>query len=246
VKNANIPTLREQNNGVFKNNQKIMKYLLPGLILILASQSCKKEYVDKFKMIPADTVTLSGYTHITSFKISEFSADTIIKATIGSDSIIIYWPSYKPLPATIKPTITIPEKATILPGSGAEVNFENGTKFTVTSEAGTKKEYKLYIDFRQPEPYFVYNNPSVFLSSANNISGDWLLTDTARTKVYLISATDQKEYTATVVSMSTGNITFNIPATLPADQLYDIKVVNGIYTIYNNTVEQRNNIAVTP
>jgi hypothetical protein len=193
-------------------------------------------------MIPGDTVLVQGNADIKIFKVNEFSPDTALFATISNDSIIVYWPSYKTVPAMIKPEISLSGKATISPASGEEVPFVNGTVYTVTSEAGTQNRYKLYIDFRQPKPTFTFNGNSLDKGRITGLGGDWFLADTARTKVFLVTGDAQQEYATEIVSVSANLVNFIVPITLPDDKLYDIKIVNGIHTIYNNNENVRGQV----
>lgn len=206
------------------------------LILSLFSISCRKEYVDKFNIVPGDTVKVSGYNHITSFIVHEFSADTALTATITNDSIIVYWPLYKKAPATIKPEILLPGKTTILPATGTEVPFVKGTKFTVTAESGEKKIYSLGIDYSQPKPWFGLIPFSLTVGDPISFDGDWFLRDISRTKVILVSVGTKKEYETEVVGFAKSP-TFIIPRDIPLEGFYDVKIINGKHTVYNSNAD---------
>lgn len=216
-----------------------------SLILTSLVLSCKKEYVDKFNVIPGDTVRVSGDNYVRSFTIKEYSADTAITATIKNDSIIVYWPSYKPLPSVIRPEIQLPEKTTILPANGEEVEFKTGTSYKVTSESGKIKNYKLVLDFRQPKPMLtraaegtvIARNTGAYYGNGTStlISGDWIFPVISQTKAYFVAVSDKKEYEVEVTSVTTSGIKCVIPATIPEGN-YDLKLVNGIHTqIQGNT-----------
>ncbi|MFT3824980.1 MAG: hypothetical protein QM731_13740 [Chitinophagaceae bacterium] len=229
-----------------KQQQYSWTILVAALFITSVTSSCKKEYIDKYNIIPGDTVTVSGYTYISSFTVHEFSADTALKATIKSDSIIVYWPSYKKMPDTIKPEILLPEKTAIAPASGTGVPFVTGTKFTVTAQSGSKKIYTLAVDFRQPKPSFtIYSSNQLLIGSKCTLPGDWWLTDTAKTRIYLVSADTKQEYLMELVELSGAGASFYVPANVPTTGKYDIKVINGIYTIYNDDAASRNNMIVT-
>lgn len=221
----------------FFNRCTVVCTLLAMIFLIQVS--CRKEYVDKYNIVPGDTVTVSGYTDIESFKIKEYSADTPLVATVAHDSIIVYWPSYKQQPDSISPEIVLAAKASIAPLSGKAVAFVKGTTYTVTSEAGIKKTYKLYIDVRQPMPWFSFRNLDFYKGPEMSIGGDWYLPDTGKTRVTFISATTQAEYNVFLLGISPTSLRFSIPQSVP-DGLYDIRVINGIHTIYNSDALGRN------
>src|SRR5262245_54294289 len=123
-------------------NSNCKAFIAVGFIaLAISFVSCKKEYVNRINTIPGDTTFVSGMNYIKTFEIKEYSADTVIKASITADSIIIYWPSFsRALPDSIAPVITLPDSATISPASGKNVAFKTGATYTVTSAAGTTKK----------------------------------------------------------------------------------------------------------
>lgn len=203
------------------------------LIFSLFSISCRKTYIEKFNIVPGDTVTVSGYNHIKSFTVHEFSADTPISATITNDSIIVYWPSYRNAPATIKPEISVPEKTVISPATGTEIPFVEGTKFTVTAESGQKKVYNLRIDYSQPKPWFRMSAASFTVGNPVTLNGDWYLQDFSKTKIYLVSAETKVEYEAELITF-TPNPVFITPLNAPVSGFYNLKVVNGKHTIYSS------------
>lgn len=219
--------------------------VLSGLFFLIIS-SCKKEYNDKINLIPGDTIQVIGYTDITSFQVNEFSNDTAIKASLKGDTILVYWPSYKSMPATIKPTIILPDSATISPASGVEIPFKTGTTYKVISGAGTSRNYTLKVTFEQPIPWFyapLLNTEFYNGSYQTLIKGDNFTPDTAMTKVYLVSAVDSVAYQAEIYSINSAGPGFFIPWNVP-EGLYDIKVVNGLHTVYNNITQSRSNLQI--
>jgi hypothetical protein len=198
---------------------------------LLATSSCKKEYVDKEKMIAPDTVKVSGRTNIVDFSIDNFSKDTLLHASVVSDTIIIYWPFYKTPPKTIKPAILLPDSATISPAAGAEVPFATGTKYTVTSAVGAKKEYFLKIVIRQTavKPGFIGFATLNTYGYYPWYQGDNYLTDTGQTRIYLTSADSTRTYQLEVTHVAaTGPAFILSPAVLPGN--YTMRLVNGLYT----------------
>jgi len=203
------------------------------IALLLLCGSCKKEYIDKVNRVLADNF-------IESFAISEFHKDTVIQASIVGDEIIVYWPGYKELPASISPKIGTSEKAIISPASETSVPFQNGTKYTVKSESGVEKEYTLKVDLRQPIPVVIYDGhfKDIAQGSIKGIAGYWILRDAARTKIFLVSKENpQQEYELPLMDFGLERrfiytapravITHDVPA---GD--YHTKFVNGIHTVY--------------
>ena len=213
--------------------------------LAIGFVSCKKEYVDKINTIPGDTIRVSGMNYIKSFEIKEYSTDTVLKAGITADSIIVYWPSYvRVLPDSIAPVITLPDSATISPASGKKVALKNGTTYTVTSAAGVTKKYILAVSQQSAVPWFYFNSPNITLGDYITLFGDQFWQDTSQTKVYLVSASTGVAYKADIYTVALSGPRFIMPLNVPTNDLYDIKVVNGAFTLYNTTEVRRNAISV--
>lgn len=211
------------------------------IMLAVGFVSCKKEYVDKINTIPGDTTHISGMNYIKTFEIKEYSADTVIKASITADTVIVYWPSYsRALPDSIAPVIALPDSASISPASGKKVAFKTGTIYTVTSAAGTVKKYILKVSQLSAVPWFSFGSPGLTLGEYISLSGDQFWQDTSQTKVYFVSATTKTAYQAELFLVGIGGPRFIIPLNIPPNELYDIKVVNGPYTIYNALEARRN------
>lgn len=223
----------------------INRILVSIILLTIGIVSCKKEYVDKFNTVPGDTTRISGMNYIKTFEINEYSADTVIKAGITADSIIIYWPSYsRVLPDSITPVITLPDSAKVSPASGKKVAFKTGTTYMVTSAAGTTKKYTLVVNQQSAVPWFYYNIAGITLGEYVTLSGDQFWQDTSKTKVYLVSATTGIEYPAELFSVSIAGPGFIVPLNVPTNGMFDIKVVNGAFTVYNTTEVRRNAISL--
>lgn len=238
-------------------NIKINRLSFKVMLLVAATIlfSCETEYIDKVNEIPGDVIQVPGFTHIESFSINEFEEGKPLNAAITENSIVVLWSAYKGRPETISPVITLAEGATILPASGVAVPFVDGTVYTVTSKAGTTKQYTLKIDVRQLEPTYTTIGSTSYeigtlqkeINSATGGSGaiDNLILDTKQTRVYFVSAEDKTtEYDAEVVFMGLGDspyidygIYYFLPENMP-EGLYDVRIVNGNYLLMN-TEEQR-------
>lgn len=227
-------------------NTIISRLVIIGIVwLATGFVSCKKEYVDKINTIPGDTTHISGMNYIKTFEIKEYSADTVIKASITADSIIVYWPSYsRALPDSIAPVIALPDSAIISPASGKKIAFKTGAVYTVTSAAGTVKKYILKVSQLSAVPWFSFGSPSITLGEYMTLPGDQFWQDTSQTRVYFVSAATGTAYQAELFVVGIGGPRFIVPLNMPVNELYDIKVVNGPYTIYNATESARNKMSV--
>lgn len=244
-----------------KNNANIFLCSIGMLFLATLFFSCDTEYNDKINSIPGDVIKVSGYTHIESFIVKD-AENNSISAALTEDKIIITWSSYMAMPETIKPEIILGTEAVISPVSGGEVPFKDGTIYTVTSKAGTKKQYALKIDFRQKEPQTwnisggdTYRKGSL-IKTTNPMRGgkdqiDNLWLSIKDTRVYLVSAANTTEYTAELVYMggaTTAPFTeyglyYFLPENMP-EGMYDLRVKNGSYLLQNANVENRFKINV--
>lgn len=208
--------------------------------------SCDTEY---------NTTYVSGDAVIKSFTIQAFEDQEPIQAAIVNDTIKVLWVSYHEVPETITPVIELADKAVISPKAAVEIPFKTGEKYTVTSEAGTTKQYTLQVDFRQPQP-------KTFGIGTTGSLGGWLKIATApgslgtdnlwynleQTRVYLVSAVDQTtEYDCEIVYLGEGNqivgdpfrsegLYFYLPTNIPLGK-YDIRFKNGEY-ILRQTLEK--------
>lgn len=238
-------------------------FLIGMLFLSALFLSCDTEYIDKVNTIPGDVIQVPGFTHIESFILKD-TENNSIQAAITDDNIVVTWSNHIIMPEKIKPEIILGTEATIAPASGVEIPFKNGEVYTVTSKAGTTKKYTLKIDFRQKEPTaWNYNYGSTLIKGSlqsminparggsNSIDNLWL--EKEQTKVYLVSAADQKtEYTAETVyvGIGTGAIPFinygvyyfvgeNTPV-----GTYELRIKNGAFVVQNANIENRYKIEV--
>ncbi|MDR7211455.1 hypothetical protein [Flavobacterium piscis] len=245
-----------------KNNTNI--FIIGILFLSVLFFSCDTEYIDKVNTIPGDVIKVPGYTQIESFTVKD-TENNAVSAAITEENIIVTWSVNTALPETIKPEIILGTEAVISPASGAEVAFKDGTVYTVTSKAGTTKKYTLKIDFRQQEPRSwttaagetyrkgVLQKLTNIGTSGNTSTINNLWMSIENTRVYLVSAADQKtEYTAEIGYMGSGisgtaytdyGVYYFLPEDMPLG-MYDLRIQNGIYTLQNQSVENRFKINV--
>lgn len=198
--------------------------LIFSVLLVLAS--CKKEYKDY------------PYSDMISFSLKDASGATF-KAAITSKDITVYWPPFQKTPDSISPSIIVAEHATISPASGTKVPFKEGVKFTVTAQDGSKTVYTLKPTINQPIPYITsfedthdFNGLTVFHPDATIfISGDYFLTDSLATKVYL-QLDGGKELPVEVVAVIKTNIvTVGLAELIQPGTRFKVKVVSGTRTI---------------
>ena len=211
-----------------------------SLCLVIAAigitTSCEDEVVDRIVELPGDTVKVLAFNHIVSFRVSEFSADTVLEAVSKEDSLIIYWPSYRQKPGTIAPGITIAEGAAIEPASGESVPFTTGTRYTVTAENKSTRQYILIVVIYQPEPVYADNvvrrvNRPDGESGRIGLRGDHFIPDTAQTSLYLISWERPGEETKLKTTEATINrFRAEVPASLP-NGYYRTRMVSGVRTV---------------
>lgn len=229
------------------------------LFLSVLFFSCDTDYVDKVNNIPGDVVKVPGYTQIESFTVKD-TENNAVSAAITEENIIITWSVNTPLPPTIKPVIVLGTEAVISPASGAEIPFKDGAVYTVTSKAGTTKKYTLKIDFRQKEPRaWTVASGETFRkgtmqklinigTSGNTVTINNLWLSAENTRVYLVSAEDQKtEYTAEIAYLGSGvpgtpfidyGIYYFLAENTPVG-MYDLRIKNGAYILQNQSVENR-------
>ena len=200
--------------------------------------SCEDEVIDRMVEIPGDTVTVLGFNHIVSFQVKEFSADTVLEAAIDEDSLIVYWPSYRPLPETIAPEIIVANGATVTPASGESVSFTTGTLYTVHAEDKRERQYILKVVIYQPKPIYVTGDQVVEIEIAlDNTTGvpaqffgDYFIPDTVQTNLYMINWTSEEETKMKITSITPTRLEINIPQDFPKGY-YRTSLKSGIHTI---------------
>ena len=195
--------------------------LTAGIALIT---SCKKEtaYAD------------SPYNKIENFAVTT-SGTGLINAAVNGDSILVYWPAYAALPATVSPVIRVSDNATITPASGTPVNLVTGTKFTVKSQSGAVKDYFLKLVLNQPGIQFneniSYTAPKGgTFSISTNRDVKYLVEDVASTKAWLVN-TAGKEEALNIVFQVRNNIHY-VDVTIPenisfSEGAYKLKFTSG-------------------
>jgi hypothetical protein len=218
--------------------------------------SCDTEY---------NTTYVSGDAYIKSFTIQAFEDQQPIQAAIVNDTIKVLWTSYHEVPKTITPVIELADKAAISPKAAVEIPFKTGEKYTVTSEAGTTKQYTLQVDLRQPQPR-TFVNPanangtlggsyaSAIGSQFGGIDNFWF--NLEQTRVYLVSAADQTtEYDCEIAYLGEGNgiavspfrnagIYCYLPTNIPVGK-YDFRIKNGEYILRDSREANRFNYTIT-
>lgn len=216
--------------------------------------SCDTEY---------NTTYVSGDAFIKSFTIQAFEDQEPIQAAIANDTIKILWVSYHEMPKTITPIIELADKAVVSPKAAVEIPFKTGEKYTVTSEAGTTKQYTLQVDFRQPQPKSFGIGTTGTLGGWTSIgvapgqsASDNLWYNLEQTRVYLVSAADQTtEYNCEIMYFGEGTeivgdpfryagIYFYLPTNIPVGK-YDVRVKNGEYVLRQTLEQNRFNYTVT-
>lgn len=236
----------------YKNN--FFSFVAVAITALGFMTSCDTEY---------NTTYVSGDAYIKTFTIQEFEDQEPIQAAIVNDTIKILWTSYHEMPKTITPAIALADKAAISPKAAVEIPFKTGEKYTVTSEAGTNKQYILQVDFRQPQPKYITSPTAATLgqsmsfqysSSVGGIDDLWF--NLEQTRVYLVSATDKTtEYNCEIAYLGEGTgvtgdpfryagIYFFAPTNIPLGK-YDFRIKNGEYILRDTNEAKWFNFEIT-
>ena len=222
----------------------ITSVIVTGALGVITS--CEDEVVDRFVDIPGDTISISGLNQIVSFELEEFSADTILEAAIVNDSLIVYWPSYRPSPTNISPKIIIPQGASIAPASGESIPFETGTSYTVTAEDKSERTYILKVVFYQPMPWYGRNilnsNDLEFIAVFDSgpetilrLDGDFFIPDTTQTKMYITKLDTEKETQLEITQVNINQVFLKIPLEIEKGY-YSTNLVSGTHSIKDDSV----------
>jgi hypothetical protein len=202
--------------------------------------SCKKDYIDKFNIIPGDTVRVMGYNHIVSFSLQKPGSDSLLQAAFVNDSILVYWPSHWPLPDSVAPDIIIADSAAITPSPGTKVALQTGTQYVVTAQSKATRTYTIKLMVNQPQPWITGRiGIPVIPARSMNVAGDYILTDTNFTKLFLVPVYKTGEVKVPLTSINITGCSFNIPAIDTG--MYTIKLVSGWRTAI---VKNENNSTV--
>lgn len=200
-------------------------YCLLLFCLLSLFSACKKEYED------------FPYADIVSFTVKDTYGEPI-KAVIDEKNLTIYWPSNQAVPDNIVPVIVVSERANVSPSSGQAVAFKETTRFVVTAQNGTTKEYVIKKVVNQPllkiditGGISVYNAKNFAIKGRNIIiSGDNVIADKNQTKVYLVNTANNIEKELTIGTLSPIAINVTLDTTTP-DGIYKLKVVSGQRTV---------------
>jgi len=227
----------------YKNN--FFSFVAVCITALAFMTSCDTEY---------NTTYVSGDAYIKSFTIQAFEDQQPIQAAVVNDTIKVLWTSYHEMPKTITPVIALADKAAISPKAAVEIPFKTGEKYTVTSEAGTTKQYTLQVDFRQPQPKTFRNATTGSLGRWLTFGADNLWYNLEQSRVYLVSASDQTtEYDCEIVYFGEGTgvnpfrnagVYFHLPTNAPVGK-YDLRMKNGEYILRDAIEANRFNFTLT-
>lgn len=197
-----------------------------------------------FLFLLASTVLFSCSSDDEDIKSSEAK---ILKVTIGSSSATIN-EAAKTIAITmpngtdkskLTPTISISEKATVNPGSGAEVNFTNPVTYTVTAEDGGVQAYVMTVtveDSTQPggddDPTIISVTPTaLFAGETITITGTYFLG--TGNEVILTEG----NHVLTIVTENASEIKVSVPGALAFGD-YTLKVNCGEKSVvYTQKIE---------
>jgi hypothetical protein len=175
-----------------------------------------------------------------------FTADgTPVDAAIAEGLILVYWPHTLAIPATITPQLSVSEKATITPASGASIQLQDDVTYTVKAEDGSTATYTVKVIINQPPLSLDTENPTVAaFGQPADIRGTNILLDANRTSLSLIATNGketQMDIDTIVDAFATGfgsNIVIRLPeegATALDTGWYKIKVTSGVRTATTTT-----------
>ncbi|MNJ93998.1 putative glycoside hydrolase [compost metagenome] len=161
-------------------------YLYISIFFLFSLSACKKEY-------PA-----LPYTDILAFSVKDANGAQL-KAVIENNEIILYWPVGQAIPQEITPSITVADKASILPLAGTKVSFNESVTYTVTAENGTVTTYKLKPIVNSLIPMIsafygpdIYKNKRFLRSNRRaQLSGDLFDVEEGKTKVFFVNTSGQ-------------------------------------------------------
>ncbi|GAA3920071.1 hypothetical protein GO495_00225 [Chitinophaga oryziterrae] len=194
------------------------------IAFILFICACKKETVN----------APYPYNEITSFTVNDH-----LEGAINDGNIILYWPSSEVLPDSISPVISVSENATVSPASGQKIALKDSVIYIVTSQSGSVAKYVLHLNINQPD-ILLNENADVLSSLGSTLDLGNLynvITDTAKTSIYLISKT------GVITRLSINGLGYGgyanwLQANVPEEGVdtgwYKIKINSGIRSITSN------------
>lgn len=196
-------------------------YCLLLFCLLSLFSACKKEYED------------FPYADIVSFTIKDADGNPL-KAVIDEKNLTIYWPSGQAVPDNIVPTIVVSERANVSPASGQSVAFKETTRFVVTAQNGTTKEYLIKKVINQPllkinisSGISVYNTKNFVNRGSNiNVTGDNIIANKEQTKAFLVNTANNTEKEIAIATITPIALSVTVDNTIP-DGTYQLKIVSG-------------------
>ncbi|RYF26486.1 MAG: hypothetical protein EOO42_01430 [Flavobacteriales bacterium] len=191
----------------FNRIQTQSLYFLALSLFVLSS--CKKEYENIKK----------PYNEIQRFAMAGYTGLDSLHASIVDDQIVVNWSATIPVPEKAKPMIRISSGAAIAPASGTEIDFKDGTSYTVTAEDGTQRVYKIKINKLDPMPRLLTAVTPVQFGWLNSLTigltGEYFLSGggASAIKVYLQRVKDGVEVDLPVPanSFTQTTLTANLP-----------------------------------
>ncbi|SES11788.1 hypothetical protein [Pedobacter rhizosphaerae] len=218
-----------KNNYLFAGRTIALLMLFMSLLVF---QACKKEYTDY------------PYNTIENFNITTTDGSKIEASIVGQD-IIVYWPPFQDVPASITPNIIVSERASISPASGTAVPFKTGKAYQVTAEDGSIKKYQIKAIVNQPDlgTFNVVNETSV-VNDATLIrygtsillnSKGYIYTDTAKTHLYMVTNDGKQTQLKVEITSNNGETLIKavdplIEEKWPASTKFKLKLVSGYRT----------------
>lgn len=219
-------------------HQRIFGCTFLAIILLGLAVSCKKD-------TNTDAPEKSAGKQLLSFKIDSIAG----QINESSHTVTIQVPYATDL-AHAKPVVTVSEKATVSPVSGAEVNLGSAVTYKVTAEDGSVQSYTVVASKGQNTEAKILE----FKVNATAMTGDYYtgkideatqtiivgvpVTRVNRAKLpFTVKLSDGATITpaATDILDFTTAVTFKVKAQSGAEQQYTVKVLNNETRMYFET-----------
>lgn len=133
---------------VFPASNTTQNFTSPVTYTVTAEDNSKQTYIVTVTVLQSDnskmlTFDFDGLTPAVKGIISEVNKTVSLEVPRETDV------------TTLVPTITISEKATVVPASGSAQNFTNPLMYTVTAQDGSETKYEITVSFEPSSVNFI-------------------------------------------------------------------------------------------
>lgn len=199
-------------------------------MILFITYSCSDEYLDY------------PFNDIEKFDLSDAEGNTL-KATVTSDSILVYWPPFQPVPESIVPSISVSENAKVSPASGTEVAFSEETVYTVTAQDGSTRTYTLKPITKRPATTLEFHIGTTYSMGGDagnqlfELRGEFI--DTLSAKITLIDSitgqrfpVDRKYFTSFgITRLHVSGLPYDNEAGIVAGRWYRLEFASDFYNV---------------